>query len=92
MQSIYPLVGKPSSNIRIRRISSVRSRRPRISFTDAENSSVAALDAAYSVLHLSDTAWRTRSNPSFASNLKSMLDSVPFIYFRSDRTLRQAAV
>ena len=72
IQSMNPPEGKPSSNIMISRISSVRSRRLRIWASFVENVSAAVLSAAYVVEHLSDMICLMRSNPIFCSSLVSM--------------------
>ena len=72
MQSMNPPEGKLSSNIIIRRISSVRSSLLRMCEGLVEKVSVAVLSAAYAVEHLSDMICLTLSNPIFCSSLVSM--------------------
>ena len=84
MQSMKPPDGKPSSNIIMRRISSVRSSLLRMCDGFVEKVSVAVLSAAYAVEHLSAIMCLMRSNPIFCSSLVSMIlflssNSFPFI-------------
>ena len=72
MQSMNPPDGKLSSNIMIRRISSVRSSLLRIWDGLVEKVSVAVLSAAYDVEHLSDMICLILSNPIFCSSLVSI--------------------
>ena len=69
MASMYPEVGKLSSNMRMRRISSVRRCLLWISSGMVENSSAATLSAAYSVQQRALISALTLSKPSFASSL-----------------------
>ena len=69
---MYPLVGKLSSNIITRRISSVRARRFDISLASVLKTSSATRPTAYSVEHLSDIIDRMRSNPNLLSSLVSV--------------------
>ena len=73
MQSMKPPDGNPSSNIMISLISSVRTRRLRISEALLENLSFAVLSAAYVVEHLSDMICLILSNPILYSSLVSIL-------------------
>ena len=72
MASIYPEVGKFSSNIRIRRISSVSRWRRWIWFPSVQNSSCSTRAVAYSVEQRAAMAARTLSKPIFASSLASI--------------------
>ena len=72
MQSMNPPEGKLSSNIMIRRISSVRSSLFLICEGLVEKVSVAVLSAAYAVEHLSEMICLTLSNPIFCSSRVSM--------------------
>ena len=73
MQSMNPPDGNPSSNIMISLISSVRRRRLRILPGSVQNSSVAALSAAYDVEHLSEMMDLILSKPIFCSSLWSII-------------------
>ena len=73
MQSMNPPDGKLSSNIMMSLISSVSTSLLRISAGSVEKVSVAVLSVAYAVEHLSETICLTRSNPSFCSNLLSIV-------------------
>ena len=73
MQSMKPPDGKLSSNIMMRRISSVRSSLLRMCDGLVEKVSVAVLSAAYAVEHLSAMICLMRSNPIFCSSLVSMI-------------------
>lgn len=73
MQSMKPPDGKLSSNIMMRRISSVSSRRLRMWEGLVEKVSVAVLSAAYAVEHLSEIMFLMRSNPIFCSSLLSIV-------------------
>ena len=88
MQSMKPPDGKLSSNIMMRRISSVRSSRLRMCDGFVEKVSVAVLSAAYAVEHLSAMICLMRSNPIFCSSLVSMIlflssNSFAFILLRA---------
>ena len=67
-----PPDGKPSSNIMMSLISSVRRSLLRIFAALVEKVSVAVLSTAYDVEHLSEMIRLIRSNPSFCSNLESI--------------------
>ena len=73
MQSMKPPDGKLSSNIMMRRISSVRSSLLRMCDGLVEKVSVAVLSAAYAVEHLSEMICLMRSNPIFCSSLLSIV-------------------
>ena len=73
MQSMNPPDGKLSSNIIMRRISSVRSSLLRMCAGLVEKVSVAVLSAAYAVEHLSEMILLMRSNPIFCSSLVSIV-------------------
>ena len=72
IQSMKPPDGKPSSNIMMSLISSVRRSLLRIFAALVEKVSVAVLSTAYDVEHLSEMIRLIRSNPSFCSNLESI--------------------
>ena len=73
MQSMKPPDGKLSSNIIMRRISSVRRSLLRICDGLVEKVSVAVLSTAYDVEHLSEMRFLILSNPIFCSSLLSIV-------------------
>ena len=82
VQSIYPLAGKDSSNMTINLISSVSCSLFFISEGFVENSSLSTIVAAYSVLHLSEIAFLTLSNPNFSSNLLFLFSTISKLSYR----------
>ena len=73
--SIYPVVGKLSSNITMSLISSVSKSLWRMVSFFVEKDSFATLSAAYSVSQRSEMIFLILSNPSFSSSLVSVVIS-----------------